>query len=320
MTTHSQTPMIERVADLPALMRWLFPKARIEKAGAQMRIGDIDGAPGSSCIIWPEEGRWYDHETGESGDAIDAIRERYGLDGRGVFDWLKREGWLNPNAERSAPPPAPAPEPPRALHAAPANTTMPNGEAVARRCGLTPTGPVVFHAYRWEDGTIPMLVARIPTAEGKQPRRLSWSGTGWRLGGTESARAPLYRLPQLLAADSDRPVLIVEGEKTADAAAANPLLCDAARDDGQYGIYGAVVCPLGGSNPAPGTDWSPIDGRYVDVTGDADDAGSKFADRIAGYGANVIQPSEFHALIGGDGNPPSGWDIADGVEPAEVKT
>ena len=76
--------------------------------------------------------------------------------------------------------------------------------------------------YIGADGELQGYVVRFETPEGKQTRplrygrmrgRVAWYYKGWGDG------RPLYRLPQLLAADPATAVLVVEGEKTADAAA-----------------------------------------------------------------------------------------------------
>jgi hypothetical protein len=70
---------------------------------------------------------------------------------------------------------------------------------------------------------------------------------------------PLYRLPQLLSRP-DAKVLIVEGEKAADAA--QILFPD-----------WVVVTWSGGSKAIEKTDWSPLAGRDVAIWPDADIAG-----------------------------------------------
>ena len=102
----------ERVADMPALMRYLFPAAKTEKQGRKLRSGDISGAPGGSCSIDARSGRWKDFATGEAGDAIDLLVAR-GLahDASDAYHWLETGGWLSLDAPRpapAAPPPPPA--------------------------------------------------------------------------------------------------------------------------------------------------------------------------------------------------------------------
>ncbi len=79
------------------------------------------------------------------------------------------------------------------------------------------------------------------------------------------ARPLLYEL-DTIAADRSRPVILVEGEKCADA-----LLC--------LGLL--ATTSMGGSNAAKYTDWSPIKGRQVIIWPDNDAPGVKYAHAVA---------------------------------------
>lgn len=112
----------------------------------------------------------------------------------------------------------------------------------------------------------------------------------WRWQGLPAPR-PLYKLHHL-AASPDVPVIIVEGEKTADAL--------------QEALPSAVVVSwIGGANGIHLADWSPLRGRKVLIWPDNDWQGMGAAIQIA-------------HIIGGNpriiGNPPGaerGWDFAD---------
>jgi hypothetical protein len=73
---------------------------------------------------------------------------------------------------------------------------------------------------------------------------------------------PLYGLDRL-AARPDAPVLLVEGEKTADAG------------DSLFPDYVAITS--GGSTSAASADWSPLSGRDVTIWPDNDEPGKKYA-------------------------------------------
>ncbi|MEZ5814416.1 MAG: CHC2 zinc finger domain-containing protein [Alphaproteobacteria bacterium] len=81
--------------------------------------------------------------------------------------------------------------------------------------------------------------------------------------------APLYGL-DLLAQHHKKPVLVVEGEKAADAA----------RDMGVFKDYVVVTWP-GGANRQKQADWTPLKGREVVIWPDNDDAGKNAAREIA---------------------------------------
>ena len=101
---------------------------------------------------------------------------------------------------------------------------------------------------------------------------------------------PLFNLDRL-AARPDAPVLVVEGEKTADAAA--ELLPD----------FVVVTSPFGAKS-AGKADWSVLKGREVTIWPDNDEAG-------AGYAAAVLRRVPHAKLV----DPPAflkdGWDLAD---------
>ncbi|WP_392337179.1 hypothetical protein [Loktanella salsilacus] len=77
---------------------------------------------------------------------------------------------------------------------------------------------------------------------------------------------PLYRLPELQAANLDRPIIVTEGEKCADALTTLGFI---------------ATTTFGGSNAARKTDLTPLTGRRVIVWPDHDEPGQKYAAQIA---------------------------------------
>ena len=111
----------------------------------------------------------------------------------------------------------------------------------------------------------------------------------------------LYRLPELLAAESAGPLFLVEGEKASDALAHTGL---------------TVTTSPGGSSAAQKADWSPLEGREVVVWPDADELGKKYADAVTDLLTALNPPASVRvldpaALFDGEGDPPAGWDAAD---------
>lgn len=162
------------------------------------------------------------------------------------------------------------------------------------------------YGHRWPyfsaDGALEGYVCRFDLPDGKEFRPLrygrldgreSWHWKGWGEG------RPLYRLPELLA-EPEAPVLVVEGEKAADAAAA------------AFPTW-AVVSPMNGARSPRKTDWSVVVGREVTIWPDADEPGRDFARAVARLakdaGAARVRIAEVP-----DGAP-EGWDLAD--EPPE---
>ncbi len=111
----------------------------------------------------------------------------------------------------------------------------------------------------------------------------TWRWESWPL------KRPLYGL-QLLAERPSAPVVICEGEKAADAAAA--LLPG----------FVAVASP-NGSQSAHKADWSPLRRRRVTIWPDADLAGAQYADAAAKQVAAV------HAISVAIVDPPDGFII-----------
>jgi putative DNA primase/helicase len=130
--------------------------------------------------------------------------------------------------------------------------------------------PSTVWDYRDPAGRLLGHVARFDTPDGKHilPRtwcRLPDGSCAWRWRAFSAPR-PLYGLDRLAARPS-APVLVVEGEKTTDAA------------QGHFPDHVAVTWP-GGSNAFGKADWSPLAGRKVTVWPDADQAGRRAANEI----------------------------------------
>jgi putative DNA primase/helicase len=88
----------------------------------------------------------------------------------------------------------------------------------------------------------------------------------WKMQGIRGPR-PLYNL-HLLATQQEAPVILVEGEKSADAAA-------------KLFPGHIAVTTIGGSNGAGKTDFSPLAGRDVTIWADADEPGYQYAEDVA---------------------------------------
>jgi hypothetical protein len=121
----------------------------------------------------------------------------------------------------------------------------------------------------------------------------------WRCKGFDEPR-PLDGLDRL-AARLDAPVLVVEGEKTADAASM------------RFKDYVVITSPSG-SNAARKAEWSPLKGRRVVIWPDADEPGSKYADTVADLLRGIVASTYVVAI---PPSMPQGWDLAD-LLPAEV--
>ena len=121
----------------------------------------------------------------------------------------------------------------------------------------------------------------------------------WRAEAMPGPR-PLYRLPELLAADPALPVDVVEGEKAADAGA----------------VAGLVTTTAAGGSGAPvsKTDWAPLRGRRVRVLADHDAPGRKWAARVADHLGDVAADVRVVHLADRWADLPPGGDLVDALE------
>lgn len=129
--------------------------------------------------------------------------------------------------------------------------------------------PEALHVYADASGQ-PVywrIRCKHPDTGAKWMRPMRWNGSAFVIGEPPAPAAgkPLYRLPELLAADPAALVLIAEGEGKADA----------------LGKLGMVATTSGACTSASGADWTPLRGRHCLLWPDNDGPGSKYADEVA---------------------------------------
>ncbi|MDR3413429.1 MAG: phage/plasmid primase, P4 family [Formivibrio sp.] len=282
-------------------------------------------------------GIWADFATDDKGDILDLIvylkqddgftvydaaRELLGLikQWEGESDYADRKGHAAAKRELAAAtvsewtPMFPVPEdapPPPAMH---------------YQLGT----PSMRWAYNDAVGKLLGFICRFDVNGKKEIRPLTYwrSADGkleWRWQGFSGPR-PFYGLDRL-AANPDAMVIVVEGEKAADAA--QKLLPD----------YVAVTTMHGAQSPEK-SDFSPLAGRKIVVIWpDNDSAGMGYAEKVTSLihavdpniQILVLPPITQRADVDGDGAsiftpgyaPPPGWDaadaLADGWTPAHAK-
>lgn len=129
----------------------------------------------------------------------------------------------------------------------------------------------------------------------------------WRCKGFPEPR-PLYGLDRL-AARPDAPVLVVEGEKVADAA-------------GRLFPDHIVITSPGGSKAARKADWSALAGRRVAIWPDCDAPGAAYASEVAALAGEA--GAAFAELVVLPDGLPLKWDLADdlpdGMEWVQIKS
>jgi 5S rRNA maturation endonuclease (ribonuclease M5) len=167
--------------------------------------------------------------------------------------------------------------------------------------------PDALWRYDAADGALMFCVCRWDDPAGKKILPLSWfADGGWQFKQWPDAR-PLFNLPSITS-KPDALIVVVEGEKSADAAAR---------------IFPASVATTnaGGANAAAKPDWTPLARRRVLIWPDADGPGDKYAREVAsilaGLGCQVhIVHAEALGKINPDGGErpvKKGWDAADAI-------
>ena len=143
------------------------------------------------------------------------------------------------------------------------------------------------NVWRYSDT---FMVCRFPD---KKIRPLWWSGSRWTWAAPPAPR-PLLNLDKLRS--NPGTILIVEGEKTADAAAR---------------LYPRAVVTTwpSGCKAIDKADWSPLVGRRVILWPDADQPGQQAMDRLAQLLLRL--PVDRVQMVTPPADVPEGWDLAD---------
>jgi uncharacterized protein (DUF927 family) len=156
-------------------------------------------------------------------------------------------------------------------------------------------------AYRDDNGKVLFYVCRYDGTQGKEILPCSFcqddnGNRAWRFKGHPPLR-PLYGLELLAVAPADTPLLLVEGEKAAEAA--RSFL----QDDM------VVMTWPNGSKAIKQVDWSPLEGRTVIMWPDADEPGFRAALDIANMA--ISHKASAYNIVSPPADVPKGWDLAD---------
>ncbi|RMG34777.1 MAG: hypothetical protein D6720_08520, partial [Gammaproteobacteria bacterium] len=256
---------------LEAALEYLFPAGKIR--GRQFFIGDVQGTPGKSLVVTLDgehRGLWKDFATDEGGDAIDLWAAARGLSAKRDFPQLAEEigRWLGqPEQPRSKPD---------------RKRTEPH---------LDDLGPwTAKWDYRDADGQLIACVYRFDPPAGKEYRPWDVRARLWRAPNPR----PLYNLPAVTRA---REVVLVEGEKAADALVREGIV--------------ATTAMNGARAPVDKTDWSPLAAKDVLIWPDRDPPGWDYAENAAR--ACVQAGCASVAILVPPADKPEKWDAADAV-------
>ena len=277
--------------------------------GREFVVGNIRGDAGDSLSINSVTGKWADFSQASGGarggdlvalyaaihglSQIDAARRLGAPDrpngGSNGFQDGKRSNGHGAPAPSGAPAPAAVPEP---IRAPPEPYSR---DAFRHRAHGLPSATYVYHAA---DGTPLFVVCRYDPVgpDGETARKQIvpwvWNGREWRPRGYPAPR-PLYGLDRL-ARFPDVSVILVEGEKTADAAAT--------RFPGQ-----PCVTWCGGVGQVGQADFAPLYGRRIVMWPDNDEPGRQAMATIA---ETLLKRACTISLIDPSGWPEK-WDLAD---------
>lgn len=259
------------------VVRQLLPGGT--KVGHEWKCGDVSGAPGTSLTVeldGEKAGLWCDQAASEGGDLIDLIAATQMLSTGKAIAWLRN--YLGIKSDKDERP------------FDPLNVGFKRqGDAVWRKGSKAWT-------YRDAAGNAIAWVVRFDREGGKKdvlPLRMIDGKPKWK-GFTKDEKKPIYNL-HTLTRRPDAPIIIVEGEKTADAAAT--LFPDH-----------VAITWMGGVKNVAFVDWSPITeaakrGVEIILWPDADNPG-----REAMTYLKAILPTAH--LVHTPGLP-DGWDLAD---------
>lgn len=263
--------------------QWL-PGGR--RRGHEWVCGDLGGSEGDSCSVNLLSGRWADFATGDKGgDLISLYAAIHEISMGDAYRELSDEA---PASDAPAKPPRPTKPQRQVIVPVPS-------ESADHDC-VHPVYGAPSARWTYFDGNGDTLgyVARYdPSGQRKQIVPWTFSPDGWGMGQWPVPR-PLYRLQELEARHDD-PVVIVEGEKAADAAAAlvgSP--------------YVACTWP-GGAQALSRAHWQTLRGRKVLLWPDADEPGIAAMQRLA----EILQPLATEIKIIDPTGQPDGWDCAD---------
>lgn len=265
-----------------------FPSGR--QIGREWVVGNLRGDKGESLKINLDTGVWSDFATGESGGCLVTLyAAKHGIPYHKATALLEME-----RAPRTRPPnrqaswPVPPNAPPLPFRVGQAMGTEKAIRAIWTYRDLA--GLTLGHTMRvepvGEEKGRSKVILPVHFFEGE-------GQSGWLVKGHGHRRDPIYGLDRLSAAPTAS-VLIVEGEKAADAGA-------------QLFPDHAVISWMGGAKRVAQVDWRPLEGRTVVYWPDADQAGADSVEALAA----VLPTVESFRAVEPPTTLPRGWDVAD---------
>lgn len=279
------------VSLLPSLLTEWLPGGKLN--GGEFKCGSVRGEAGNSLSVNIRTGVWKDFADSSlpGGDLIALYACINGVSNGEAIKYLQeRYGDVRPTTRSTA---VVKKEKPKQI---PAEINSPYPTMVAEYKEHNWKGvPSKSWVYRNSKGQPVGIIARYQPTSKKEI--LPWVHTdiGWIKGAMDKPR-PLYNLPEILASKS--PILIVEGEKAAEAA------------QELFKNSYTVTTWAGGAEAIKHTDFAPIYGKAVVIWPDADVPGIKCAEYIC----NLLTPHTNDLKLVTPKGKHEGWDVADAQE------
>jgi len=287
---------LKRNTDLVALLESYG--IALKKRGSEydaLCIAHSETNPSMQVYLKDGVQKWHCKSCGAGGTVIDAIMVLDGCDEITAIKRLNKNGFHRTERMTTTKPIKPAMN--NWMHRI-APDEMP--DMTTRDFGA----PVATWRYNDAEGKCLGYIARYATPDGGKSYRpwtfgaysdnvsATWKPKTWTAG-----KRPLYGLDEL-AKRPQAKVAIVEGEKAADAARQ---------------LLGAMVCITwpGGANGILSVDWSPLTGRDILLTPDADRTGVGHDAMIKVAGILLALGCKVRILDTSD--QPDAWDLADAV-------
>lgn len=270
------------------LASWL-PGGKVR--GSEFMAGDIYGGTGDSLKVNVHTGKWADfaNPSHSGGDLISLYATIHGISQAEAYDRLANVE-VKPNLKRSH-----IPEKNQAPVYAAQDFSITAGGRVLK--------PTYIHRYADPSGTKhPLVVCRYDKPDGKKTYRpYALNGSGYLAQNIPDNR-PLYNL-DLITKHPDKPILVVEGEKSADFA------------QSVLKAYVVTTWPAGASS-AHKADWSKLKGRDVILWPDNDTPGREAMKQIS----NILTPIASRIRQIDPGGQPEHWDAGDAFNPEDPWT
>lgn len=321
------------LASLPSLVREWAPGGREEGNEYKTLNPTRPDAKIGSFSVNLATGVWMEFATGDKGgDAISLYAYLHRCNQGVAARELARKLGVSLDDDRPATAPAAAPPEKRRSDWVPI-LPVPAEAPEAPKAHIKRGKPAASWTYYDRGGALLGVIYRFRTSDGSKEivpcvyaEHAETKAREWRWLSFPEPR-PLYGLGLL----DDRPVLLVEGEKCADAA--ETVL----RTEGALGPLHAMTWP-GGAKAVEKVDWTPLAGRSVVLWPDCDaqtasatqarkfdveegallpeaeQPGVKAMERIAQLLEQLTPPAKVRIVrIPAPGAKPGGWDVADAV-------